>query len=380
MTASLPRVLLVGRARFRFPLEPGLEHRFAALSEELDWRQLGTRNGDSPAPDDRFVMVSTFPVRRLEGLAYHLALPFRVRRELRRSRPDVAIVQGAPETALVLLGRALSRVPTRVVLDLHGDWRATTRLYGSRGRRLLDPLADALARRALRRADGVRTITAYTTGLVRAEGIEPVAEFPAYMDLRAFTAKPVAPLPETPRVLFVGVLERYKAFDVLADAWRRVAAGRPDGVLHVVGRGTLAPVAERLVADLPERVEWTPWLTADEVSDALDAGTVLVLPSRSEGMGRVVIEAGLRGRGVVASRVGGIPDVARDGETGLLVPPGDATALADALDRVLADPELAGRFGAAARSSAEEWHVSAEEYARRLRALVDDVLDGPRRV
>ena len=130
-----------------------------------------------------------------------------------------------------------------MILDLHGDWRAPTRLYGSRARRLLDPLADALARRALRRADGVRTISAYTTGLVRAEGIEPAAEFAAFMDLEPFTVNPVVPLPESPRVLFVGVLERYKAFDVLADAWRRVAGSVPDAVLHVVGQGALAPTA-----------------------------------------------------------------------------------------------------------------------------------------
>lgn len=375
MTAgpSLPRVLYVGRARLAFPLERGLERRFEALSEVLDWRQLGTRIAGA-APGDRFVLTEPFPLRRLDGLAYHLALPFRVRRELRRFRPDAVVVQGAQETALVLAARALSRVRTKVILDLHGDWRAPTRLYGSRGRRLLDPLADGLARWALHRADGVRTITAYTTRLVREEGVEPVAEFPAYMDLAAFTANPVQPLPAEPRALFVGVLERYKAFDVLVEAWRTVAAELPVATLQVVGRGTLAPLAERLVRELPGHVEWTPALTADEVAAALDEASVLVLPSRSEGMGRVVIEAGLRGRGVVASRVGGIPDVAADDETGLLVPPDDARALADALARVLSDRALAERLGERARSAAEDWLVSPEEYAHRVRDLVDAVV------
>jgi glycosyltransferase involved in cell wall biosynthesis len=90
-------------------------------------------------------------------------------------------------------------------------------------------------------------------------------------------------------------------------------------------------------------------------------------------MGRVVVEAGLRARGVVASRVGGIPDVAVDGETGLLVEPGDAPALAGAIVRVLTDDELAARLGAAARAAAQQWLVTPEEYARRLRTLVDAV-------
>ena len=98
-----------------------------------------------------------------------------------------------------------------------------------------------------------------------------------------------------------------------------------------------------------------------------------MLPSRSEGLGRVVVEAFCRGRGVVASRVGGIPDIVDDGRTGLLVPPGDADALADALVRALSDRTLAERFGAAAHDAVMPWLATPEEYARRLRELVDEV-------
>ena len=373
-TERRPRVLFVGRARLRFPLEAGLVRRFDALSGELDWVQLGTATG-APPNDARFVLARRFPIGRLEGLAYHAALPFRARRALRAIRPEVAIVQGAQETALVLLGRWLARSRTKVVVDLHGDWRAPTRLYGSSLRRLLDPFADWLARFALRRADGVRTITPYTSELVRAEGVEPTAEFPAYMDFAAFTEHPPVPLPSEPSVVVVGVLERYKAFDVLAEAWRRVVPEVPGATLHVVGRGRLDPVARELVADLPSSVVWDRVLPAPEVARAIDGACVLVLPSRSEGMGRVVIEAGLRGRPLVGSRVGGIPDVALDGETAILVEPGDAAALAEALTRVLADHDLTAQLGEAARVQAQQWLVSPEEYARRIRGLVDRVAE-----
>jgi glycosyltransferase involved in cell wall biosynthesis len=252
-----------------------------------------------------------------------------------------------------------------VIADVHGDWRAPTRLYGSRARRLLDPLADALARRGLRRADGIRTISAYTTGLVRAAGREPDAEFPAYMDLAPFLGPP-APLPQTPTALFVGVLERYKAVDVLAAAWQGVRARVPGAQLHVVGSGSLR-------APAGEGITWSPALTTDGVAAALDAATVLVLPSRSEGMGRVVVEAFCRGRAVVGSRVGGIPDLVRDGENGVLVPPGDPAALADGLVRVLGDPDLAERLGSGAHESAAAWTATPEEFARRLRELVERV-------
>jgi glycosyltransferase involved in cell wall biosynthesis len=135
-------------------------------------------------------------------------------------------------------------------------------------------------------------------------------------------------------------------------------------------------VAERLAAELPEQVRWDESLSTPEVSRALDDATFLVLPSRSEGLGRVVVEAFCRGRAVVGSRVGGIPDLVTDGETGLLVPPGDAVALAETLERVLTDRALAERLGAAARTAVEPWLATPEEYALHVCDLVDAVV-GP---
>jgi len=166
------------------------------------------------------------------------------------------------------------------------------------------------------------------------------------------------------------VLEHYKGIDELAEAWRAVAAKVPTSTLHLVGRGTRREVVERLVADLPDRTRWTEALPTEGVARALDAATVLVLPSRSEGMGRVLVEAFCRGRPVVASRVGGIVDLVRDGENGLLVLPQDPAALADALCRLLTDTALAERLAAGAKAGADDWTATPEEYAARLEALV----------
>jgi glycosyltransferase involved in cell wall biosynthesis len=257
---------------------------------------------------------------------------------------------------------------------VHGDYRAPTRLYGSRLRSLLNPAADRVAESALRRADGVRTVTAYTTELVRKLGVEPTDEFPAYMDFATFQQLPPAALPETPQALFVGVLERYKNVDGLADAWRLAASRVPEAKLRLVGTGALASVVERLVREVPKQTEWTPSLTQPEVAAALDQSTCLVLPSRAEGMGRVAVEAFCRGRVVIGSRVGGIRDLVDDGVNGVLVEPGDTEALAAALVRVLSDRALAERLGRGAHASADLWTISPEEFARRLRALVEQVV------
>ena len=145
------------------------------------------------------------------------------------------------------------RVPTKVIADVHGDWRAPTRLYGSRARRLLDPLADALARVGLRRADGVRTISALHER-ARPRG-RPRARrrVPGLHGSRAVPRPAPAPLPETPTALFVGVLERYKAIDVLAEAWPTVRRARPG---RAAARRRLR-LADRAPAGERDRVEPT---------------------------------------------------------------------------------------------------------------------------
>jgi glycosyltransferase involved in cell wall biosynthesis len=361
-----PRVLFVSR-RIELPLAPSLARKWDSVGEELDFRVLAAGSGSNGA----FHLARQLPA--LDGPVFFAALPLRIARELRDFRPHAVLAQGAHETAAALTARRLARVETAVIADLHGDWRAPTRLYGSRLRGLLNPLADRVALTALRNADGIRTVTGYTTGLVRELGLEPADEFPAYMDFDSFLQEPPRPLPEPSQALFVGVLERYKNVDGLADAWRLAAPRLPDARLRLVGSGTLRPVVEQLVRDLPRQASWNERLSQQEVSAALDESTLLVLPSRSEGMGRVIVEAFCRARPVVASRVGGIPDLVQDGVNGLLVEPGDTGALADALVRVLTDRGLAERLASAAHSSASLWTVAPEDFAGRLRFLVERI-------
>jgi glycosyltransferase involved in cell wall biosynthesis len=373
MSERRPRVLFVSRERHRLPLDESQRRKWDAIAAEVDTYVLAAAADGSTTEDGTFVLAPPLRSRALDGLAFYAALPLRAARELRRLDPDVVLVQGVHETALVLLARRLARSRARVVLDLHGDWRTATRLYGSHARQLLNPLADRAAAFAIRRADAIRALSPTTRRLVEAEGREPAAVFPAYVDLAAFTASPPARLPERPSAVFVGVLERYKAFDTLAAAWRMAAPRLPEARLRLIGTGTLTRLAAELVRELPEQTAWTPRVPQAEVAAALDGATVLLLPSRSEGLPRVAIEALCRGRPIVGGRGGGTPDIVRDGVNGLLVDPEDAGALADAIVRVLGDRELAERLAAGARESAAAWQATPERYARRLGDLLRDV-------
>ena len=368
-----PRLLLVARERYGLPLAEPLRRKFDALEAQFEVRVVASAPDGRPDADARFRLARPLRPQRLDGLGFYLALPARVARELRSFRPDAVLAQGTHETAAVLLARSLARRESVVILDLHGDWRAATRLYGSRLRRLLDPAGDLISQVAVRRADAIRTVSPFTSGLVRELGREPAGMFPAYVDVASFLDRPPAPLPELPVALFVGALERTKNVDGLVAAWPLVAREVPDATLRLVGRGREEALVRRLVAELPEQAEWTQTLTNAEVATALDAASALVLPSRSEGLPRVVLEAFARGRGVVASGTGGLRDLIDDGEHGLLVTPGDTAALARALVRVLSDRDLAERLGAAARRRAEDWVATPEQFAARLRALVDEV-------
>jgi glycosyltransferase involved in cell wall biosynthesis len=371
--SAKPRVLIVGRTRYRLPLDDSLRKKFDALAQELDVRVLSSARDGSPTEDGVFTLVPRARPGFLDGLWFHLSLPTRVARQLRVFKPDAILVQGAHEGTSVLLGRRLAGSHAPIILDVHGDWRSATRLYGSPLRRLLDPVSDRLARLAVRRADAVRTISPYTTGLVRELGLEPAAIFPAFMDLEPFTEAPRAPLPPRPAALFVGVLERYKNVDGLAEAWRVAAPQVPGATLHVVGRGTLTDVVRQLVADLPEQTRWTSELPPEGVARAMDEARFLVLPSRSEGLGRVVIEAFCRGRPVLGSRVGGIPNLVEDGVNGVLVDPGDTEQLAQALVRLLGESTLVEALAEGARRSAETWQQTPTAYADQVRHLVERV-------
>jgi glycosyltransferase involved in cell wall biosynthesis len=215
----------------------------------------------------------------------------------------------------------------------------------------------------VRRSAKVRAVSPYTAGLAREVGREPAATFPAFMDLTPF-AVPATPLPAAPVALFIGVLEPYKNIDGLAEAWRQA---KPGAELRIVGKGTRTDVVASLVRD--GLASWQPELSTSEVVAALDAASVLILPSRSERMGRVVIEAQLRGRPVLGSKVGGIPDLVTDGVDGVLfdpTPTGIVRALAVLDDRV----ELE-RLAANARAAGERWLVAPDEFAARTKELVE---------
>ncbi len=365
-----PRVLMVGRTRYRLPLDPSLMRKFDALSERLDLRVLAAAPRGGASGDGTFALQRGTPVAALDGPVFYGTLPVRIARELRRRDADAILAQSPYEALAAFAGRRVARSRAAVVVEIHGDWRTWSRLYGSPARAIVAPLADRAALVAIRRADAVRTLSSFTSRIVQGAGVEPAGTFTTYTELTAFSEPPVAPLPDRPVALFVGVLERYKNVHAIADAWRSAAPRVPDATLRMVGDGRHRDVVEALVAELPGRVTWERRLETPAMVQAFDDAWLLLLASRSEGTPRVVLEALCRGRAVVGARAGGIPDVVWDGETGLLVDPDRPDEIADALVAILSDRALAERLGAGAHAQSAEWTYTADEYAERVVELV----------
>jgi glycosyltransferase involved in cell wall biosynthesis len=193
--------------------------------------------------------------------------------------------------------------------------------------------APALARPLIRRARLVIAASDFLAGAARRLGAREVRVIPNGVEVPEHVGEPEEP----PHVLYVGRLSEEKGILEFVEA----TEGLPR---VIVGDGPLR-------ARVPDAVGFVPH---HELGPYYERAAVVCVPSRREGFGMVAREGLAHGRAVVATGVGGLPDVVRDGETGLLVPPQRPDELRAAIDRVLGDRELRERLGTAGRALAGE--------------------------
>jgi glycosyltransferase involved in cell wall biosynthesis len=287
-----------------------------------------------------------------------------LRRELRRGGTDVVHAHGFKGAFLTALSRPRG-VP--MVSTHHGEWPTEGgRVHAYR----------AAVSWAYRSGDAVVAVTEATRDRLIRQGIKDntLHIIENFLHLATAPLESERGLPRDPgrppTLLFLGRLSLEKGCDVLMDA---LAHTRTPFVLEVVGIG---PEEEALIhraaaRGLAERVRFRGF--ADDVRPHLADADLLVMPSRTEALPMALIEALCSGLPAVASAVGGVPDVIEDGVTGLLVQPGDAGALARALDRAAEHLDKL-RDGVAAAEPTLRERFSAARWARESLALYRGLL------
>ena len=206
-----------------------------------------------------------------------------------------------------------------------------------------------------------------------APGLDVAVE-PMPVNVELFSPLTGASLRSPDRFLFVGRLNEQKGIALLLEA---LAASGSGASLDVVGDGDGRAALESRARALgvAARVRWLGAQSQEQLVPLYRAAAAVVIPSEGEGLGLVAVEAQLCETPVIAFRSGGLPDVVSDGATGLLTPPGDISALAAAMDAVLARDDRGASLGKAGRDAALARfspNVVASHYASLYESVTND--------
>lgn len=246
--------------------------------------------------------------------------------------------------AVVCLLARLARRP--YLLHAHGS--EFVQFYEARG-----PLARAVVRLVLAKAHLVLALSetwreslARISPRARIEVLRNAVPLPPPDDLRRSEHR-------EPILLFLGEMARHKGVFELAHAFARVTATFPRLKLVYSGTGAALEEVRRLGTELEldGRMACTGWVELEGKRAALAGATIFVLPSYVEGMPMALLEAMAWGLPVIATPVGGVPEMLIQEVNGLLVAPGDIDALTAAITRLMGDPSLRSRLAAAARET-----------------------------
>jgi glycosyltransferase involved in cell wall biosynthesis len=290
-------------------------------------------------------------------------------RERLRIDADVLLQDELAHPSLFSTNRHLSKPIVAIVHHLRA----------SESRRL-SPLYRVIERRYLETVDGVVCNSTATRDTITDLGVDPETvvvappagdRFDPEIDDETIASR----ARETPlRIIFVGNITPRKGLATLVEGLARV---EPAAELTVVGRPIDEEYLEtihRSIRDhgLGERVRVVGELSDDALADALRSSHVLAVPSQHEGFGIVYLEGMSFGLPAIASRAGGASDVVTDGETGVLVDPGDPAAITRALTRLANDPDRLSAMGRAARRRYER-HPDWSEMTSRVRGFLEGV-------
>jgi glycosyltransferase involved in cell wall biosynthesis len=383
------KVCFIGGARYSQPLDATSEKKWHLLSELGEMFVIGfsqdlrLRRFTQHA---HFYLLPKFPLPVLRYLAMFTVGSVLTLWLIWRRGVRILVAQSPYEGFAAAVAKVLARlVGFQVVLivENHGDFEVSLFLQRRvRCQNLYRWLMRRTARFALQHADLLRAVSNSTRKQLETWSLgKPIVQFPAWTDIEVFLKAGEDDGVREPVVLYAGVLTPLKGVHHLLHAFAKVAQEFPEVRLEIVGRDENPEYAEELHQEvlrlgLNGRVSFVGEVSQVELANRMRRSCVFVLPSLSEGLGRVVVEAMATGTPVIGSHVDGIPEMVQEGLTGFLVPPGDEEALAERLSWVLKHPQEAEAMGHRAKEFARSF-FSPEAYLagyRRLFEMAEEVL------
>jgi len=370
----MPTVLYISPGPTYDPRSPDYQQFWHALSQRYEGHILTTAPRNETVTLGRFVLHAmesrNTPLDSLRFVFFCLAKSIGLRN--RHGRVDLVTTYDPLKTGLIGLmvarvHRARFAPQVRGVYTSEAVWIDQGNSIGNRVKRRLVP---AIMRFVLRRADGVKLLFNEQLAPFREILAGKVIEaFPSSVSTEAFKS-----IGEEKQVLFVGFPFRLKGTDLLIQAFKSVAPRYPDWTLKILAWAPDPLELEAAIGEHPQ-IHHHPPVKHSEMPEHIGRCAILVLPSRSEAMGRVLVEAMAAEKPRIGSRVDGIPTVINDGVDGYLVRPGDVDDLAQKLDTLMGNPELRRSMGRAGKARIPV-EFAQEVHVRRLCAFFDRVIAG----
>jgi glycosyltransferase involved in cell wall biosynthesis len=346
------RICFLGGARYSHPLSVTHQKKFALLKNlgaiyvigfSLDWQPKIFQE------EARFYLLPNLPLPSLRYLLFFTINPIILFWLVLRHQINIIIAQSPYEALAAVWVKNFVKLwgySLYLVVESHGDFEN----YLFLKRRVFWPnlykrIMQNVVHTTLNHADVLRSISSSVQEQLRRYAPDqPIVEFMAWTDISIFWNAGSQNSRKQLKVIYVGILVPPKGVHHLINAFAYAIKQVPTSQLNIIGRPENPDYIQALKIQieehhLQEKVLFIPEIPQQKLCHEVAQSTVLVLPSLSEGLGRVLVEAMAAGTPVIGTHVGGIPDIIQDGVTGFLVPPADEKALGRKIVYLLENPQ-----------------------------------------